>query len=68
MLTRLRPVSPTNKAISPNPLHRFSPARYPKMLANISEEEVRTDMLEVFVKGDNDLFSERMVPRKERRM
>jgi hypothetical protein len=34
--TRLRPISPTNKAISPNPLHRFSPARYPKMLANLS--------------------------------
>jgi hypothetical protein len=38
------------------------------MLGNISEKKVRTNMLEVFMKGDDDLFSKWMASEKERRM
>ena len=62
------PVSPTNKAIPSNPLHCFSPSCDPEMLGNISEKKVRTSMLEVFMKSDDDLFSKWMAFGKERCM
>jgi hypothetical protein len=38
------------------------------MLANIRQQEVRTNMLKMFMKGDDDFLGEWMTPGKQRWM
>ena len=68
LLARQCPIASTNDAVTPNLLHQLSPLGYPKMLTNIGQEEICTDMLKALVECAYYLFREWVATRQERRV
>jgi hypothetical protein len=58
-------IAPTNGTVATDSFHRFSSAGKPKMLTDVTEQKVRSDVFEVFVESADDHFGERMASRKK---